>query len=539
MNRRSPKHCAVCFVAATVLGAACGSAARAGRELAAVSLPDLSGAVAPVQRQIRDEYAALTRKAASASAAERVDAYGRIGMLLMAAEYREAAIPYFENARALAPDDLRWPYYLAHVNRLQNRLPVAAALFERVLQLRPDDVPARVWLARIHLDLGEGAAAASVLTAMTSAIGQSVPLLYWLGRAELAAGDAKQASSHLEQALALDPRPSRIQSQLATAYRQLGDVAHVESIARAAGQREPEPDDPLLEQLDEILESSRAYDARAKRALDAGKLAEAVSLYRTAGDLAPSDASPREHLGTALFLAGDLAGARAAFEDAVRVAPRFARAHYSLALLFDSMRDRTSALRELTIAIKVDPSYIDAHLALGDMLRRARRVDDALNEYRSAVRLDPGSSTGVLGHVMVLGDAMRYREALQIVERVSETQPGVPELVHARARLLAAAPDALVRNGQRAFALMNAGLAHEPRTLGFAETMAMVAAETGQYGEAMTWQRQAVEAGMRRALPSVVERLQRILAGYEQRQPCRSPWSLDEDLRLLQSVPLQ
>ena len=56
MNRLSLRHGAVWLAAAAVIGAACGSAARVGRELAAVSLPDLSGAVAPVQRQIRDRY---------------------------------------------------------------------------------------------------------------------------------------------------------------------------------------------------------------------------------------------------------------------------------------------------------------------------------------------------------------------------------------------------------------------------------------------------------------------------------------------------
>jgi Tfp pilus assembly protein PilF len=221
------------------------------------------------------------------------------------------------------------------------------------------------------------------------------------------------------------------------------------------------------------------------------------------------------------------------------VAPRFARAHYSLALVLDSMRDRAGARRELTIAVEDDPTYIDAHLALGDMLRRERRFDDALNEYRSALRLDPGSSVGALGQAMVLGDTTQYRDALQVLERAAEAQSGVPELVQARARLLAAAPDAGVRDGQRALALMNANLPHEPRTLGLAETMAMAAAETGQYGEALTWQRQAVAAGVRGGLSSIVERLQRVLAGYERNQPCRSPWSLDEDLRLLQSVPLQ
>src|SRR6185436_8186480 len=75
MNRRSLTRGVAWLAAWTVLGAACSSAGRSGRELVAVSLPDLSGAAAPVQRQIRDEYAALTRQAASASAAERVDAY--------------------------------------------------------------------------------------------------------------------------------------------------------------------------------------------------------------------------------------------------------------------------------------------------------------------------------------------------------------------------------------------------------------------------------------------------------------------------------
>jgi len=539
MNVRVLALTAAGLAAWTVLGAACGGPGRSAREVVVASLPDLSDAAAMVQRQIRDAYAELTQHASSAPAIEAAAAYGRVGMLLMAAEHRDAAVPFFEHARAFAPNDVRWPYYLAHVHRLQHRLPPAAVLLERVLQLQPDNVPARVWLARIHLDLGEGDAAASVLKAKTSGSESSATLLYWIGRAELASGDTQQASGHLEQARSLDPRPSRIQSQLANAYRQLGNLAQAETIAREAGQREPEPDDPLLDSLDQILESSRAYEARAQQALDAGKLADAVSLYRTAGELAPADASPREHLGTALSLAGDLAGARAAFEDAIRVAPRFARAHYSLALILDSMGDRTGSLRELTIAVEDDPSYVEAHLALGDMLRRARRVDAALDAYRSALRLEPGSSTGALGQVMVLADAMRYREALHAIERASEAQPAVPELVHARARLLAAAPDARVRNGQHARALMNAGLARQPRTLGLAETMAMVAAETGQYGEALTWQRQAVNAAMLNGLPSVVERLQRILGGYEQRQPCRSPWSLDEDLRLLQSVPLQ
>ena len=207
-----------------------------------------------------------------------------------------------------------------------------------------------------------------------------MPLLYWMGRAELALGDAKQAvepsraGARARSETITDPVAARDRVPAAWRCR-----ARRVDRPHAAAKESRSPTILLLELLDQILESSRGYEARAQQALNAGKLADAVSFYRTAGELAPADASPREHLGTTLFLAGDLAGARAAFEDAIRVAPRFARAHYSLALLLDSMRDRAGSLRELTIAVEDDPTYVDAHLALGDMLRRARRFDDALD----------------------------------------------------------------------------------------------------------------------------------------------------------------
>ena len=96
---------------------AIGCRAPAKPPLRAVSLPDLSSAAESVQSQLRQRYEALTRVTANpqASPAEQAEAYGAMGMLLMAAEYREAAEAFLLNAESLSPEVVKWPYYLAHL----------------------------------------------------------------------------------------------------------------------------------------------------------------------------------------------------------------------------------------------------------------------------------------------------------------------------------------------------------------------------------------------------------------------------------------
>src|SRR5207245_1866666 len=79
------------------------------------------------------------------------NAYGDLGKLLVAAEYLDAAESCFANAQALAPADMRWPYFLGHVNRFRNEPAKAAASFAQALTLQPDHVHSLVWLGEMHL----------------------------------------------------------------------------------------------------------------------------------------------------------------------------------------------------------------------------------------------------------------------------------------------------------------------------------------------------------------------------------------------------
>src|SRR5712675_1800364 len=70
-----------------------------------VTLPDLSHAAASVQRQLRDGYASLQKKLNGAATPneELGLAYGQMGMLLMASEFRGEAESALLNAQTFTP----------------------------------------------------------------------------------------------------------------------------------------------------------------------------------------------------------------------------------------------------------------------------------------------------------------------------------------------------------------------------------------------------------------------------------------------------
>ena len=91
---------------------------RAEPALPPVALPDLSRLSASAREQVRERYASLqalhTTADANPAPAALANAYGAVGVILMAAEFVDAAAISYLHAQALAPGDPRWPYYLGH-----------------------------------------------------------------------------------------------------------------------------------------------------------------------------------------------------------------------------------------------------------------------------------------------------------------------------------------------------------------------------------------------------------------------------------------
>jgi len=517
---------------ALACAAQAGACARGSSEpsLRPVSVPDLSAIEPSVRDQFHARHSALVAQIArrGAPAADLGTAYGELGKLLMAASYFDPAEAAYLNAQALAPADARWPYYLGHLYKAKGALEKSAASFDRALQLRPDDAATLIWLGEAYLAQGRPDAARPLFGRAVALEPRSAAAHFGAGRVSLANGEHADAVTHLETALALDPRATSTHYQLGMAYRGRGDLANAEAQLAQKGNIEPRPDDPLMRALDELLESAEAYNVRGGRELEARNWPAAAEDFRKGLALRPSDPSLRHRLGTALYESGDAAGAVEQFREIIRTSPDFARAHFSLGVVMEAGGRHQEAIESFSNAVARDPGYLQARLQLARVLARNGAAEKGLAEYRQVLERDPAMKEAAFGYAMTLVRLRRYRDARDSLVSAINTYPGDPRFSYALARVLAAAPDAAVRDGARAKALADRLLTTE-HSIDVGATAAMALAELGDYLQAAAVQRDVIAVAERGGLHDVVQHLIVNLNLYERRQPCRTPFT-DEEL---------
>jgi tetratricopeptide (TPR) repeat protein len=397
----------------------------------------------PVQQQMTGQYRLLTSLIENPATprADLAGAYGDMGNLLLAADYFEAAEPYYLHAQALAPDDMRWPYYLGHVYMAKTEPAKAVASFERTLRLRPSDLAALVWLGGVYLDQGQPEMAEPLFTQALAIQPRAVSALFGRGRAALAKREYSRAVDQFEQVLAADPRASIAHYPLALAYRGLGDTARAEAHLRQQGTVEVGPPDPLMVELRGLLHGAIAEEARGIRALDSGDFQAAASFFRKGVELTPDNPSLRHKLGTALSLTGDTRGAVEQFEETLRRSPSFSQAHYSLGVLLAANGRDPEAITRFSTAIRYEANYVEARLQLAGALARTGQLERTLVQYRQVLTVDPRVADARFGYAMALVALQRYREARDVLAEGVRLHPDQSRFADALARVQSVLPD--------------------------------------------------------------------------------------------------
>jgi tetratricopeptide (TPR) repeat protein len=275
--------------------------------------------------------------------------------------------------------------------------------------------------------------------------------------------------------------------------------------------------------LGSVLESAMAYQSRGIVALERGDWQVATEYFRKGLELEPGSASMHHRLGTALYMAGDVAGATEQFQHALLLTPTFARAHYSLGVLAASSGNYADAIDRFTKAVRSEPDYSEARLALADTLRGTGRLLDALAHYEQIVSVDSRVADAKLGLAITLIRLKRYAPARDHLVDGTTRFPGYTAFSLALARILAAVPDTGVRDGKRAMDELGK-LANEPRSIELTETAAMVLAELGRFAEAVSRQKEAIDAALGSGEGELARRMSENLRLYESGRPCRTPW---------------
>jgi tetratricopeptide (TPR) repeat protein len=357
-----------------------------------------------VRAQVQGSFSSLMGKIAAPglAATELAAEYGAAGKLFMVAEELESAEPCFLNAATLTPGDARWTYYLGYLYKRSRDLDRAAASFEGTLAVQPDNIAALWWLASVRLELGRAADAEPLLFKALALQPGAWQTLYALGRTSLLRRDYAAAAQYFERTLAVNPRATPAHYQLGLAYRALGKRSEAEVHLRQHVEEEIRPQDPLMTELDGLLQTSVAYHSRAVQAARSGDWTGAVEYFAKAAELDPRNAGVRLDVGIALYRSGHAREAFEQIQEALRISPQFARAHYVAGMLMvESGRDR-EAIDAFMAATTFDANFIEAYISLAQTLQRTGRPRDALAQYHEVLTRAPADSEGQFGSAVAL-----------------------------------------------------------------------------------------------------------------------------------------
>jgi protein O-GlcNAc transferase len=240
-----------------------------------------------------------------------------------------------------------------------------------------------------------------------------------LGAVLVRVGRNAEGIRELEKALAIQPKDSSAQLNLAFAYEQSG---------------EPTKALPWFAKLDAASRSTRhalppyALAAYARALAAAQQLPAAAANLKQAIKDDPQNAEWPDELGSVYAQQKDWPNARSAFTSAIRLKPDFALAHMHLGIALQS-EQLPGALDELTKAYELAPRNPLVATQLGQAQVNAGQDEQAIPVLDRALELDPSSATVAYQLGLALQRVDRVQDAIPLLQKAAEADPGNAEVL--------------------------------------------------------------------------------------------------------------
>ncbi|HVM50146.1 MAG TPA: tetratricopeptide repeat protein [Candidatus Acidoferrum sp.] len=317
-----------------------------------------------------------------------------------------------------------------------------------------------------------------------------------------------EAVAALEEALALNPASADIESNLGGALYCEGKTADAITHLRRAIQLNPE--------------YAMARYNLGNALLQQDKPTEAAAAFRQATKLDPRYADAYSNLGLILAKEGKSAEAEAQFRHALNLQPGLAPALYSLGQTLLEQGKADEAAAQFTELLRLHPRHQPAWMQLGLARVKQGNPDEAAAAFSSALRISPDDLEAHCQLGAVLASQHRSREAVQHYREALKLAPDSPEILNNLAWILAAGPNAQVRNGKDAVALAERACKltdyKRPVMVG---TLAAAYAEAGRFQDAVATAEKAGALAEQSNQPALAARNRELAALYRSGQPAR------------------
>lgn len=220
----------------------------------------------------------------------------------------------------------------------------------------------------------------------------------------------------------------------------------------------------------------------------AGRLEEAVALYRRILAARPEHADANHLLGVVAYQRGDHGRAIQLIEKALALNPNAAAYHKNLGSAYQALGDLDKAVAHHETAIRLKPDYHEAQHGLAEALRRQGRHEGAIASYREATEIAPDfihAHNGLAISLVALG---RHEEAEPVYRKALALNP---EFAEAHINLA----NLLKLRGKRkdAESHFRAALALQPRSIAALVNLGNLYKDMGRVGEAVASYEKALE----------------------------------------------
>ena len=192
-------------------------------------------------------------------------AWGRLGHVYLAHEWRDEAAGCYRNAARIESDAFRWLYYLGRA--VDNDPAKAADVYARAIELDSTYAPAHIHYANALRSSGKLKIAGRQFERALELAPRNPFSELRLGQLALSAKQFEKARDHLQRALALNPKQSEVHAALAQVYLALGDrdAANRHTQAAQMPTKYNAMPDPLYEEVGKAGVSKFWFTRRGRR----------------------------------------------------------------------------------------------------------------------------------------------------------------------------------------------------------------------------------------------------------------------------------
>lgn len=302
------------------------------------------------------------------------ETHTKLAYVLYRAGEQEQAAREAKTALARTPNNAEAHKNLGLVFGMVDRFDAAFAEYREALRLKPDYEAVRYNMALLHNARQDWANAAAEFRKAIALNPNNPDSRYNLAHTLTSLGDKDGAMREYRETKRLAPGRVDARQNLGVALldRDVGAaiLEFRELIAMA-------PDFPL------------GHMGLGTAFFRKGDFLAALTAYRKAADLDPSDPDAASKVAHALEEMGKVDEAIPQYQRALRLDPNWARAHEGLGRSYLAKKMYAKAAEELNLAINLQPGDASAHGVYAQVLAASGDADRAVSEFKQSLLLDP------------------------------------------------------------------------------------------------------------------------------------------------------